>query len=111
MRIKDYLMHLQAGEFYGIISTCLDQKTGQPKMQYGSEDSAVISAAAMSAIYDKDVEAYPCVFCYEWHIGRKMTQEERDRFSPDSLLTIFESTRVLALAGSIPGQEVSREIA
>ena len=29
----------------------------------------------------KKVEAYPCIWCDGWHVGRAMTPEEYDQFS------------------------------
>lgn len=87
MRIEEMLMHLRAGEFYGAENTC--NSNGKPKMRYATEDVALRSSAAMSAKYNKDMEHYPCVFCHEWHIGRRMTEDERKQFVPVEGMFLF----------------------
>lgn len=87
MKIEEIIMHLRAGEFYGAECTC--NSHGKPKMRYATEDTALRASAAMSVTYNKDMEHYPCAFCYEWHIGRRMTQSERDRFVPVEGMPIF----------------------
>lgn len=71
---KERQMHLRAGRQYGQEATC------DTKIKYGSEESAAKAAVAMSTKYGRDLEAYPCDFCGDWHIGRTMTEEERKRF-------------------------------
>jgi hypothetical protein len=68
-------MHLAAGRFYGKESTC-----GR-KIDYRSEASADKAAKGMTAKGSKDLEAYPCAFCYGWHIGRKLSAEEMFAFT------------------------------
>lgn len=70
-------MHLAAGRAYGKERTC-----GR-KIDYKSEVSAFKAANGMMAKRSKDLEAYPCAFCFGWHIGRKMTEDERFAFSVD----------------------------
>jgi len=72
---KEIQMHLKAGEAYGRGSTCGN------KIKYGHEETAVKAAEKLTITYSKPLEAYPCFFCQEWHIGRKMTEEERVKFS------------------------------
>lgn len=93
MLIREYIMHLRAGQYYGEESTCTrdwEGSTLKPKLQYGSEDTAVRAAAAMSAKNDRDLEAYPCAWCFEWHIGRKMEKAERDMFMPSPGEPLFQ---------------------
>jgi len=68
------MMHLAAGMAYGEDATC------GSKIDYRSQESADKAAAAMSAKGSKTLEAYPCFWCSGWHIGRAMTDEERERF-------------------------------
>ncbi len=68
-------MHLRAGQRYGVESTCKD------KIDYKSEHSAERSARAMTRKTGRAVEAYPCIWCDGWHIGREMTREEREQFN------------------------------
>lgn len=73
MKTEEYEMHLRAGETYGEASTC------GKKVRY-SEGSAMTAAVKLTERYDRELEAYPCCWCSEWHIGRQMTDEERKRF-------------------------------
>jgi hypothetical protein len=68
-------MHLRAGREYGQESTC-----GQ-KMNFHTEEKAVEVAPRLSVKFGHEMEGYPCDWCGGWHIGRKMTDEERARFS------------------------------
>lgn len=70
-------MRLLAGRTYGQETTC-----GR-KVDYKSEASADKAAKGMMAKGRKDLEAYPCAFCDGWHIGRKMTDKERNTFKGD----------------------------
>lgn len=65
--------HLMAGLKAGRESTC------GSKINYKSELRAVDTAARMNQRKSlKELEAYPCVFCKGWHIGRKMSSKESD---------------------------------
>lgn len=70
-------IHLRAGEAYGRDATC-----GQ-KIDYQSEESADRAASAMNnkGKSRHELEPYPCFWCRGWHVGRKMTEEERVQFS------------------------------
>lgn len=68
-------MHFRAGEAYGHKSTC------GVKVGHHTEEKAVLMASRESERLGRELEAYPCHFCRNWHIGRKMTGEERVRFS------------------------------
>lgn len=65
-------LHLHAGRIAG------EEKTCGKKVRYPSEDSATRAAADMNAkpTTRKPLEAYPCAFCAQWHIGRAMSIEE-----------------------------------
>jgi hypothetical protein len=75
MEDLERLMHMLAGEFYGQKSTC------GLKLGHHTEEKADRMAAQVSAKSGRELEAYPCLFCGNWHIGRKMTAEERERFT------------------------------
>lgn len=75
--IAEKEMHLRAGKSYGWASTC------GHKINYANEDSAEKAAAHQTIKYGKPLEHYPCAFCDGWHIGRTMTQEERETYSID----------------------------
>lgn len=68
-------MHLLAGKTYGQEATC------GKKIDFQSEETATKSAVKLTDKYQRDMEAYPCYFCNGWHVGRKLTQEEIERFS------------------------------
>lgn len=76
MKYLEFATHINAGVFYGEYRTC------GSKINRRTEESAVEQAARESLRLKKDMEAYPCAFCDGWHIGRTMTQEERDLFTP-----------------------------
>ena len=70
-------MHLTIGRIYGIEATC------GTKVDYKSEKSADKAAQAMMNKGSKSLEAYPCAFCFGWHIGRALTTEEMLACSDD----------------------------
>jgi hypothetical protein len=74
MDIHEFAIHIQAGRSYGRESACGN------KIDYRSEATAERAAVAVNARYESTLEAYPCVWCAGWHIGRAMTAEERERF-------------------------------
>lgn len=55
---------------------CGEQKTCGKKIRYLTEESATKSAEALNRRPEEkkkhDVEPYPCAFCANWHVGRKM---------------------------------------
>jgi len=67
-------LHLKAGYVYGKNATC------GKKIDYQSEATAQKAAEAMTNKRkdNKQLEAYPCYWCKGWHIGRAMTEEERN---------------------------------
>lgn len=64
-------LRLKAGEKAGRERTCGN------KVKY-SEASATKAAKKMNTKPStrKELEAYPCFFCGQWHVGRKMSKEE-----------------------------------
>lgn len=71
-------MHLTIGRAYGIEATCGN------KVDYKKESSAARAATAMMDKGAKELEPYPCAFCFGWHIGRALTTEEKLAWSDDS---------------------------
>ena len=65
-------LHLNAGRKAGVERTC------GKKVRYPSEESAVRAADEMNhkPTTKKPLEAYPCPFCEQWHIGRAMSIDE-----------------------------------
>ena len=74
MNTRTVLLHARASFKAGRESAC------GSKIDYKSEESAERAASAMSLKYEKDMEAYPCVFCFGWHIGRKMSISELEGY-------------------------------
>lgn len=70
METIDTLVHHIAGYLSGRERAC------GKKVDYQSEGSAVRNAERATLRYNSEKEAYPCIWCGGWHIGRKMTQEE-----------------------------------
>jgi hypothetical protein len=70
----DTAMHLKAGKVYGRESTC------GKKMNFHTEETATKVAPRLSVRFGHQMEAYPCFWCEGWHIGREMTDEEREYF-------------------------------
>jgi hypothetical protein len=69
-------LHLEAGLKIGKDKTCGN------KINYGSEDTAVIAAEKMNQKPNtrNTLEAYPCAFCNGWHIGREMSRSELELY-------------------------------
>lgn len=69
-------MHRRAATYYGEQASC------GTKIRY-SEASALRAAESMTAkrTDGKQLEAYPCPWCERWHVGRKMSDEERKMFA------------------------------
>jgi hypothetical protein len=65
-------LHLNAGRKAGADRTC------GKKVRYPAEASAVRAADEMNQkpTTKKPLEAYPCPFCEQWHIGRAMSIDE-----------------------------------
>lgn len=65
-------LHLTAGRAAG------EERTCGKKVRYPSEESAGRAADEMNRKPStrKPLEAYPCAFCEQWHIGRAMSIDE-----------------------------------
>ena len=74
MRPEERDMHLRAGMYFGQLATC------GKKINYKSEISAAAAAIEMSLKSERNLEHYPCYYCDGWHIGRAMTEQEREVF-------------------------------
>ena len=66
MDTYEIILRLRAGIACGRESTCSTKKC------YGSETLAHAIARSLSQKTGKKLEAYPCVFCGNWHIGNKI---------------------------------------
>lgn len=109
-------MHLAAGRYYGRNSTC------GKKIKHPDEESAVKHAENLNKSKNAKnaVEAYPCYFCSErfpdstpddfthlyWHVGRKMTAEERELFSQSSTWLLEAENVVLSASGPVFGEQL-----
>jgi hypothetical protein len=74
-------IHLKVGSILGENRTC------GKKINYFTEEKAAQAAEKMNRKESTRniLEAYPCVFCSGWHIGRKMSVEELMSYLNDSL--------------------------
>ena len=65
-------LHIAAGSAAGQERTC------GKKVAYASEESAARAADEMNAkpTTRKPLESYPCAFCRNWHVGRRMALDE-----------------------------------
>ena len=52
------------------ITSHINSTTGQPKVAYGSQQSAIKAANKMSEKKNCYFSVYKCIFCDGWHIGR-----------------------------------------
>ena len=74
MDANDHDMHIRAGIAYGKDATCGN------KIDYKSESSANRAVEKMMKKGSKQLESYPCAFCHGWHIGRKLSELEINKF-------------------------------
>ena len=60
------------GNAWGLfsINSHVNQKTGEPKVQYSSIEKALKSAQKMQEKYGVSFSAYKCAFCDGYHIGK-----------------------------------------
>lgn len=65
-------LHINAGRVAG------EERTCGKKIRYPTEESAMRAATGMNnkPSTRKPLEAYPCAFCEQWHIGRAMSLDE-----------------------------------
>lgn len=73
--INGLLWHLLAGITCGHHRTCYHQ--GKPKIVHEREQDALNHADSLNHQNNRNrkVEAYPCPFCWNWHVGRAMNSE------------------------------------
>lgn len=77
MKKEEVQMHLTAALACGREVAC------GTKSRYGTEKAAEIAARSLNKRPPEkrkrhaEQEPYPCPFCDRWHVGRKMSQEER----------------------------------
>lgn len=99
MNPEEIQMHLAAGRYYGRLAAC------GKKIKHPDEETAVRHAGHLNKRHGRlhDVEAYPCYWCsdllsedgdYTWHVGREMTQHERDLFSSDAGSALLEMEEI-----------------
>jgi len=80
VNINDILMHYRAAREAGPESAC------GSKQAHGTEEQADRHAAHLNGRVEVKlgqrhrVEAYPCPFCFTWHVGREMTFAEREQW-------------------------------
>jgi hypothetical protein len=77
MDTRIYELHLRAGQI------CGKEKTCEGKTAFQTEEVAQRASNAHNRWEKRrhDVEAYPCAFCEQWHIGRIMFVEELQAFA------------------------------
>jgi hypothetical protein len=69
-------LHIKVGIIIGKEKTC------GKKINYQTEETAIEAAEQMNQKPNtrNTLEAYPCGFCNDWHIGRKMTKAELESY-------------------------------
>lgn len=69
-------LHINAGRKAG------EERTCGKKVRYGGEESAGKAADSMNRKPNtrNHLEAYPCAFCGQWHVGRAMSREELESY-------------------------------
>jgi hypothetical protein len=50
------------------------------KRKYTTENEAKGAIKRENKRIKKEFHAYPCPFCYSWHIGRKMSKDELETY-------------------------------
>lgn len=60
------------------INSHVNQKTGEPKVQYSSIEKALRSAQKMQEKYGESFSAYKCVFCDGYHIDKNQVADENE---------------------------------
>jgi hypothetical protein len=73
---REVLMHYRAARAYGRDSSC------GGKQDYQTEEASNKAALSLSKKKNMPYEGYPCVWCNGWHVGRTLTQAERNLFYP-----------------------------
>lgn len=77
MNIITFIQHLVVGFLSGEDKTCGN------KIKYGSEEKASKASIAMNnkSTTRSVLEPYPCFFCSDWHIGRKIPTSKLEEIS------------------------------
>jgi len=81
-----YNLHIKAGWVCGSELTC------NGKVDYQNPEKAELFAEELSLKHNKKMEAYPCSFCHNWHIGDKIEDLELKQLAycfDDELYPIF----------------------
>ena len=52
------------------VNSHINQHTGQPKVMYNTEKSAIKAADSMSKKHGTHFSAYKCAFCDGYHVGK-----------------------------------------
>lgn len=75
MEINTMILHLLAGVACGREHTCYHN--GRPKIIHEVEQDAHWHADSLNNHNSgrRKVEAYPCPFCWNWHVGRAMDMD------------------------------------
>jgi len=102
MDSNEISMHIAAGRYYGRKSACGN------KIKY-FEESAIKTAIKLNTTGKArhSLEAYPCYWCSNWHVGRKMSQEERELFLSGAGLWLLEAETVtISASGPLFGEQL-----
>lgn len=75
MNIEQFKYHINVAFIHGSKRAC------RGKRRYHSYKKAASIANMMSKKVKADLEAYPCPFCYCFHVGRRMSKEERRSYT------------------------------
>lgn len=75
MTPEEHAMYFRAGEARGRKITC------GVKIYHNTEERAREMAKSWGAKQGQDLEAYPCFYCWGWHIGAKLTPKEIEHYS------------------------------
>lgn len=81
---------LNAGFVLGNVRTCGTKK------KFATYQKSRNIARLMSRKHRVPLQAYPCPFCMQWHVGRKMTLDEAKTYDyrlPDEILKEWEKYR------------------
>jgi len=81
VNVQDTALHRAAALYYG------SRASHAGKIDWHSEERALRAGDAINGrnIANDDprrVEAYPCVYCAGWHVGRVLSPAEREWFTP-----------------------------
>jgi hypothetical protein len=77
---KEVLMHYRAARAAGEESACGNKIRHEEERKAERHALNLNRRPAVLAGEKNRVEPYPCPFCFFWHVGRKMTTEEREKY-------------------------------